>query len=528
MATRIDPPTLGTEPYRQELLAWREVTDLRKEKQGVVIALSLPKNDKSQIRQKVFDQISIDDLKKEDGLDTLIAFLDKHLKKDDLADSLGKFGEFEDFQRIEGMSIVEYIASFDSIYRKIEKLKMTLPPEILAFKLLRKANISHDETLLVLTGMNYANKSTLYEEAMNSLKKFKGDITAGNGSSSSGIKLEPAFLAENEEALLAAGYVKQYRGGKPGRGGYSHGNHAQAAQQDRQVNPLGPNGKPLTCRCCGSFRHLVVKCPQTCSWENTAKTCSEQAKVHISEDEQVLVTGYHKGDISQLSIDARNCAVLDSACSSSVCGENWLEHYLNSLHETDKYKIQQTVGQRIFKFGGGERLKSKGEYSLPAVIAGKEVIIRTDVVESDIPLLLSRKAMKTAVKIDLKRDTAMIFGKEIVLNLTSSGHYYITIGRQEKIPVEVREGWNLGTNPLTQQCESFTSGSSKVSKMSWAAIASQPPKTQSQMARYIPHILVNQSGSPKNQIKDKLKLKRVQSEAIQCQPRRVSLLRHQE
>ena len=161
MATRIDPPTLGTEPYemyRQELLAWREVTDLKREKQGFVIALSLPKNDKSQISQKVFDQISIDDLKKEDGLDTLIAFLDKHLKKDDLVDSLGKFGEFEDFQRIEGMNIVEYIASFDSKYRKIEKLKMTLPPEILAFTLLRKANISHDETLLVLTGMNYANK----------------------------------------------------------------------------------------------------------------------------------------------------------------------------------------------------------------------------------------------------------------------------------------------------------------------------------------------------------------------------------
>ena len=163
MATRIDPPTLGSEPYemyKQELLAWREVTDLRKEKQGIVIALSLSKNDKTQIREKVFDQISIEDLKKEDGLDTLIGFLDKHLKKDDLADSLEKFGDFEDFQRIEGMSMswVEYIASFDSKYRKIEKLKMTLPPEILAFKLIRKANISHDETLLVLTGMNYANK----------------------------------------------------------------------------------------------------------------------------------------------------------------------------------------------------------------------------------------------------------------------------------------------------------------------------------------------------------------------------------
>ena len=47
----------------------------------MTIALSLPENDKTQIREKVFEQISLDDLKKEDGLDTLILFLDSHLKK---------------------------------------------------------------------------------------------------------------------------------------------------------------------------------------------------------------------------------------------------------------------------------------------------------------------------------------------------------------------------------------------------------------------------------------------------------------
>ena len=83
--------------------------------------MSLPENDKTQIREKVFDQIPIDDLKEDDGLNTLIAFLDDHLKKDDLADGLEKFEEFEDFQRKSDMSITEYIASFDSRYRKIEK-----------------------------------------------------------------------------------------------------------------------------------------------------------------------------------------------------------------------------------------------------------------------------------------------------------------------------------------------------------------------------------------------------------------------
>lgn len=450
MATRIDPPSLRTksyELYRQELLAWREVTDLRKDKQGVAIALSLPEDDKAKIREKVFEQISLVDLKKDDGLDILIGFLDKHLKKDDLADSLEKFEEFEDFDRKVGMSITEYIASFDSLYRKIEKLNMKLPMEILAFKLLRKANIGKQEKLLVLTGMNYEHKETLYEEAKKSLQKFKGDITEGQRSSSSAIKLEPAFLAENEEALLAAGYSKQFRGGRKsgvtGRSGYGHGG-SQGRQQGRQqyqsrssTNPTGSDGKILTCRYCGSFRHLVARCPHTSENMGISKVTERMAKVNISEDEHaVLFTGYNKGEISQLGIDARNCAVLDSACSSTVCGEMWLDNYLNSLSQEDKKRVKQTVGHKTFKFGGGERLGSKGEYNLPAMIAGKEVTIRTDVVESDIPLLLSRQAMKTAsVKMDLENDTVNIFGQDIALNLTNAGHYCIPIDKAEKITV---------------------------------------------------------------------------------------------
>ena len=93
---------------------------------------------------------------------------------------------------------------------------MTLPAEMLAFKLLRKANITKEEKLLVLTGMNYDNKETLYEEAKKSLKKFKGS----NGESCnswSNIKMDSAFLTANEEALLAAGYTR-IRGNSRGIG----------------------------------------------------------------------------------------------------------------------------------------------------------------------------------------------------------------------------------------------------------------------------------------------------------------------
>ena len=190
------------------------------------------------------------------------------------------------------------------------------------------------------------------------------------------------MLAENEEALLAAGYVKQYQG----------------------------------------------------KWK--AKL-GKVVDMDVVGESGIKDKTYNKAEVHQLGIDARNCAVLDSACSSTVCGEDWLGSYIHSLDEFDKKKVRQTAGEKMFKFGGGTRLKSKGEYHLPAILAGKEVTITTYVVESDIPLLLSRSAMKRAgVKMDLENDSANIFGKDVALNLTFSGHYCIPIDRTEKIAVD--------------------------------------------------------------------------------------------
>ena len=44
-------------------------------------AESLPDEDESKIREKVFDQIPLDDLKSDDGFTVLLNFLDKHLAK---------------------------------------------------------------------------------------------------------------------------------------------------------------------------------------------------------------------------------------------------------------------------------------------------------------------------------------------------------------------------------------------------------------------------------------------------------------
>ena len=450
MTMRINPPDFKSksyERYKRELEAWKQVTEVDKKKQGIAIALSLPEEHESGIREKVFDEIDLGVLNADDGLAKLVEFLDQKLGKDELSDSLKKFEDFEDFCRDSKQSIVEYIANFDQKYNRLEKLDMKLPPAILAFKLLRKANISTNERLLVLTGMNYAEKDRLYEQAKASLIKFKGKQGTGCSSGDNGasaIKLEPTCIAEHEHALIAAGYSvyrgvprSSYRGGRNARGN----RWKPRGSSGRHVNPTGMDGKAMLCNSCGSYRHMMINCPD--SWENMG---NRDTKVNIVEqtgnyghgsEQVVLFTGFQRDSLREFTKDAQNCIVLDSACSSNVCGREWMDTYLETLSPNDRSKVVQVPGHKVFKFGGGERLTSQSSLTIPGQLAGKPVMINTDVVESDIPLLMSKDAMKRAkIKLNLENDTAEVFGVPVSLNLTSSGHYCLPIDKAGNIPLE--------------------------------------------------------------------------------------------
>ena len=64
--------------------------------------------------------------------------------------------------------------------------------------------------------------------------------------------------------------------------------------------------------------------------------------------------------------------------------------------DSQKKKIVKIKGVRTFKFGNVNKLNSLYKVILPCVIADIEVTIITDVVDSDIPLLLSKDTMKRA------------------------------------------------------------------------------------------------------------------------------------
>ena len=70
------------------------------------------------------------------------------------------------------------------------------------------------------------------------------------------------------------------------------------------------------------------------------------------------------------------------------------------------------------------------QITIPAVRAGQNMLLTIEVIENDIPLLLSKDAMKKAnTYIDFANDEIIILNKEIPVNLITSGHYCIPIGK---------------------------------------------------------------------------------------------------
>ena len=256
MATGFSPPTLTEktdyELWKLETKAWTVVTDISEEKQAVAVALNLPADDKRKIKEKVFDELGLSSLNSENGMSNLFDFLDRYLLEDELMSSWRRFDDFEKFERKHGQNIREYVDHFDLKSSKVEKLHVKLPSEILALKLLSKANLTERERMIILTGVNFNDKENMYRDAKNSLIKFMGDWSDGQDRIGMDVKLESAWRSANTIR-------------KP-----AHVQHDSKRWVKRKLNHLGSNGKILLCHSCGSYRHLVAECPD--SWENLVKS----------------------------------------------------------------------------------------------------------------------------------------------------------------------------------------------------------------------------------------------------------------
>jgi hypothetical protein len=110
------------------------------------------------------------------------------------------------------------IKIFDENYRQIRKKGIELPPEVLAFKLLYCARISETEQKLVKTGMNFEQRTKLYEQAEkgNVEIRVKYNVEQPNSAhSQEAVKREPAWITNQDSVVQEAYPVDRYPRRKP-------------------------------------------------------------------------------------------------------------------------------------------------------------------------------------------------------------------------------------------------------------------------------------------------------------------------
>ena len=436
-----NPPKFSSkkdyQSYKLELETWTKVTKHEKKNWGNIVALSLPEDDPSDIRRKVFAAVKFDG---DEGYAALIKYLDEEFDRDAVQDTCEKIRLLVTHKKEPGMTMRQYISGFDAKYTLAQKAGLTaMPQEYLMFHVMENCLLTSNEYRLVMSGIDMTKKDSLYKQTKASLIKFFASVKPQHEcTTDDNIAAVPhECKLDHEDTLYNAGAYGsnpspygsnpnnfypgaggrgRFQGPSRGRGG-NRGNFTQGQWKNprghepnqrniqKPLNKFANDGRIMLCNSCGSYRHLQADCPHkfetyVCDETNVQHDGVEEALNQADGGDEEIFTAYNTFDIFAAvpgviePDEVFACVVLDTGCVKSVCGQEWLNDFLSTLSHDTKSKIQTFASDRLFKFGGKIKVPSRGFYKIPCSIGGKNIILEIDVVECQIPCLISKEAMK--------------------------------------------------------------------------------------------------------------------------------------
>ena len=277
----------------------------------------------------------------------------------------------------------------------------------------------------------------------------------------------------------------QYNRGtnKPFRGGKTQPQTRQQYQpsQTRQTQPRQGTSRPYQsqqerrCNFCRSRNHLIKECYQykkmQAEYLNKRKFSGYQ--VHMTTSEQgeqpeensenddlnfnelnlqdnnadsqynfsdhpgsiCLSDNMKDPELSRFTNEALNCAALDTCCSQTVAGKQWLKVYLRSLpKDLRELSIGPLEANKQFRFGNNQLLTATEKWELPVYLGNKKRFVTAYIIPSDIPMLMSKSDLQENDTIlYMKEDKASINGKMVELSTTTAGHYIVNLLEDEEM-----------------------------------------------------------------------------------------------
>ncbi len=478
--------------YKDNVILWDIITDIPKAKRGALLLAGI-KNEHAtfgdNIQRQLFQKYRPTEIAaNEESVKLILDFLDSHIGKPSKHLKFQCLREIVEFKRSAGQEFAEYAKHFEYLVSKAENAGLkTLSSDIKAGFLMNNANLSVQQIELLNSVVDLSDDDNLYNNVKSKMFDMLTNVFGLKNENESG-KLSDAFMAQHEEAFLTWSKRKNFQNNKTNnyqnnnrtrnapnnsfrQNNYTNNrnngasNNSQTQRQDEgpPTNPKNAKGQILQCRNCLSMRHLQAQCPynsmlkqnkqypnrfrQAFVIEGQNSDTEDDIPEHIlreleqtelsekekSENTEHIFFTQDRNELSKFTAEALNAAALDTCCSSSVTGMKWLNIYMQAIPKHIKHLLSGPHQSKTsFTFGNQQSLTSLGIYKIPIIIANEIHELAIDVINSDIPLLMSKEHMKKlGIAINLINDTATANGKPIKLHTTSAGHYIINLLDQD-------------------------------------------------------------------------------------------------
>lgn len=367
---------------------WTLYTDVKKNKHAIAVHLSLAGR-----ARKASSELSVDELNTDDGMKNLVKKLDRVFLQDANWKCFNTYLAFENYRRPKDSSIDAYLSEFDLRHYKLKECGVTLPDAVVACRLLKSCGLSdmHFQLALSTTAkMTFEHMRCTLKKLFSENKHLLSSETSSEISES--VKVEPIFASHVLYGDAARGRSLPRRGSgfNSARIAASGSGYRRTTSNNRN-NPFKPDGTISLCAICGSKMHWAKQCPHAYERQpSTVMYGENDIDEYDYEEEEVHITLLAMDDNREKKMDTLlgetiGSVLLDSGCSKTVCGKQWLLHYLDTLDDIERKSIKEEPSKSVYRFGDGKRMTADRCISLPCVLADRKVLIRTDVVDGIYP-----------------------------------------------------------------------------------------------------------------------------------------------
>ena len=489
MSSKVLPPKFiddasGYPEYKKKLLRWSRITKVEVEKQAEVV-LHYLEGHPSGIQEKIDTALGEEIEDQVDGMKKLIEYMDSIYAEDEMTTAWTKYKEFVRLKKNVDQPVVEFIAEFDKKHKKAKETGCEFSDIVLGFNLLESCNLSETDEKFVLTAVDFKTgkqNKNLLEQIKNSLRKFQSreKLSSYRDDRIKVKEEEDSFVTDIKGALVADGWTPP-----------SSSSSTSVVKQNSpfykgKKNKLGADGKPMRCFRCQSEYHMAYECDKKGNMQTKTSTeanlvvgagnsskespkstalskvlaknrgegtalskvlakasatdygmicqVSEDVVEAVQcnqEDSELVLVSHEESELCLLIEEAGSRAVLDTACSKSAAGLDWVRNYTELVSPTYSDQLELRPSAKIYQFGGGEKRKSEGQLTLPVVIGNKKINLSIEVVNAPIPLLIGSNSMEKAKAVlNFGDNTAVFFDESIHMTKVGVGHFCIDVFSQ--------------------------------------------------------------------------------------------------